>query len=367
VNILLGLTGSVATTLHDKLITELSKLGNVKVIITEHASCFLDGIDPLTSWTDNCEWQWEGEGWVRCNYEKDDPILHIDLTTWADVFVIAPCTANTVGKITHGICDNLLTSCVMAWGKYKRMVIAPAMNTRMWENRTLERNLKIIKDTLPNVTLVNPVSKVLACGEEGVGAMANITDIVAAVTARTKWCTPTRILTLNAIPINPHPGAFGYKRKNERHTGIDLYCKENHDSVYSVEDGVVVGIEKFTGAHDASPWWEDTWCILIEGPSGVVCYGEIQDPSSNFDVGYTVKQGEYLGCITRVIKKGREHPEITGWMPQMLHLELYPHGTTKASEGFSDKLIDPTPYILDAYRDFLKLVVTYDKYKPTDK
>jgi len=59
-------------------------------------------------------------------------VLHIDLAKWADIFVIAPCSANTLAKLAYGICDNLLTSVARAWDADRPLVIAPAMNTHMW-------------------------------------------------------------------------------------------------------------------------------------------------------------------------------------------------------------------------------------------
>ena len=76
------------------------------------------------------------------------------------------------------------------------------------------------------------------------------------------------------IPILPHPGAFGKKRKNHQHEGIDLYC-EKGDEVLAIEDGVVIKIKKFTGEHVGSNWWNNSWCVLVEGVTGVFNYGEI--------------------------------------------------------------------------------------------
>lgn len=61
-----------------------------------------------------------------------DPVLHIELRRWADVLVLAPLSANTMAKVAHGLCDNLLTSVVRAWDYAKPMIVAPAMNTYMW-------------------------------------------------------------------------------------------------------------------------------------------------------------------------------------------------------------------------------------------
>lgn len=166
------------------------------------------------------------------------------------------------------------------------------------------------------------------------------------------------------IPVNPHPCAFGYSRKNSKHTGIDLYTNLNA-KVHAVEDGIVVGIENFTGPSDNSPWWNDTKCILVKGASGVVCYGEVKVPHSLI-IGQKVSRRMTIGFIERVIKDGHDHYEIEGWRPTMLHLELYPHDTIKASHGFEEHLLnDPTELILNSFgRPHDTIKVTYDKYKP---
>lgn len=73
-----------------------------------------------------------------------------------------------------------------------------------------------------------------------------------------------------------HPGAFGAIRKYDIHTGVDLYVQQhNSNTVKAVEDGVVVSVVDFTGPAAESPWWNATKAILLEGKSGVVCYGEV--------------------------------------------------------------------------------------------
>lgn len=121
------------------------------------------------------------------------------------------------------------------------------------------------------------------------------------------------------LPKPGDAGYFGTVRSFDIHTGIDLYC-DNGDTVYAMEDGVVVGIECFTGENAGSPWWEDTWAILIEGKSGVIVYGEIV-VDSDLQVGDTVTEGQQVGNVKKVLKKDK------GVNPtSMLHLELMEHG-----------------------------------------
>jgi phosphopantothenoylcysteine decarboxylase len=106
-----------------------------------------------------------------------DTVLHIELRKWADVLVIAPLSANTLGKIANGLCDNLLTCVVRCWDPAKPMVLAPAMNTYMWENPFTARHLGVLKE-FPFMRIVPPVSKTLACKDTGVGALAEVEDIL---------------------------------------------------------------------------------------------------------------------------------------------------------------------------------------------
>lgn len=190
-NILLGLTGSVASVLSDKIYLGLNKIGETKVVATEKGSFFASNrninytaIPSEKYFADDKEWNWQKIG---------DPVQHIELADWADVLVIAPLSANTLAKMVHGICDNLLTCIWMAWDKKKPVVVAPAMNTRMWENRITQDNIRKLLslnsrlDTFfgcvidYHIHIIDPVEKKLACGSTGIGAMAPIETIVEAV------------------------------------------------------------------------------------------------------------------------------------------------------------------------------------------
>jgi len=143
------------------------------------------------------------------------------------------------------------------------------------------------------------------------------------------------------LPISDHPGAFGAVRTNHIHEGVDLYVPEG-TVVRAVEDGVVVAVKPFTGAIANLPWWEDTWVVMVEGPTGVVCYGEV---IACIDEGATVKAGDIVGCVKRVLKHDKGRPM------SMLHLELHAHGSRECPEwhettGKPDTLLDPTPHLL---------------------
>lgn len=148
------------------------------------------------------------------------------------------------------------------------------------------------------------------------------------------------------IPINLHVGAFGVKRKNHHHEGVDLYCPQGTE-VYAMEDGEVVMIENFTGPAAGSDWWNDTKAIHVEGESGVIVYGEVI-PCEQIKVGHKIKQGEMIANVEPVLKKDKGRPM------SMLHLELYKHGSRQTVEwhpmqdDVPEFLQDPTLLLIDA-------------------
>jgi phosphopantothenoylcysteine decarboxylase len=181
-NIVLGLTGSVATIVAPKLIAALSELGTVYPVATKCGLRFLDRAPhpiPCQIYKDEDEW----DAWDKIG----DPVLHIELRNKADVFVIAPLTANTLSKMANGISNNLLTCIFRALKRPANIVVAPAMNTEMWNDQTTHNHLNELDRRYnpvvgpPQFRVVPPVMKTLACGDTGIGAMAEIEDIVKAV------------------------------------------------------------------------------------------------------------------------------------------------------------------------------------------
>lgn len=152
------------------------------------------------------------------------------------------------------------------------------------------------------------------------------------------------------IPSGSHPGAFAAVRKYDIHTGVDLYVP-NPCLVYAVEPGLVVSIEEFTGPKAGSPWWLPTKAILIEGPSGVVCYGEV-DPVG-ISTGDCVEAGQILAYVAPVLPEEKSRPDIPGHSRFMLHFELYDYGTKETvwwnlDEYQPENLIDPTWLLMEA-------------------
>lgn len=118
------------------------------------------------------------------------------------------------------------------------------------------------------------------------------------------------------IPVGiNHPGSFGFVRKNHIHEGIDIYC-ELGDEVFSMEDGEIVKIIPFTGEIAGSPWWNNTYSILIKHQNYFINYGELI-PHKDLFVGQKISKGHILGHITPVLRKDKGRPM------NMLHLEAY--------------------------------------------
>ncbi|KAK8580904.1 hypothetical protein V6N13_143961 [Hibiscus sabdariffa] len=147
-----------------------SEWAEVKAVATKASLHFIDRASlpkDLKLYTDEEEWS----SWGKIG----DSVLHIDLRRWADIMVITPLSANTLGKIAGGLCDNLLTCVIRAWDYSKPMFVAPAMNTFMWSNPFTEKHLMTIDEL--GISLIPPVSKLLACGDYGNGAMAEPSQI----------------------------------------------------------------------------------------------------------------------------------------------------------------------------------------------
>ncbi len=162
--ILLGVSGGVSAYKAVDLVRRLRDEGsNVTVIMTEAAKNF---VTPLS-----LEVASQNKVYIDL---FDSPLSHITLTAKADIFVIAPATANTIGKFANGIADDLLSTCFLS---YKgKVVIAPSMNWRMYENSFFQDNLKKLLSR--GVVQIGPESGALACGERGIGKMADVSEIL---------------------------------------------------------------------------------------------------------------------------------------------------------------------------------------------
>ena len=166
-NILIGITGGIAAYKICELIRMYKKANaNVRVVLTPNALNFVTKLT-LQTLSNN-------EVYVE-NFEIDEyKPEHIALTE-ADIFVIAPASANTISKLANGICDNLLLSTACAFNR--PILIAPAMNTNMWNNPFVQENLSKLSNN--GYHILEPASGFLACGTTGTGRMREVDDIFA--------------------------------------------------------------------------------------------------------------------------------------------------------------------------------------------
>ena len=160
-NILLGVTGGIAAYKIANLASMLKKQGaNVKVIMTENACQF---ITPMTFETLTAQKVYTDTFDRNFEFKVD----HIELGKWADVFLIAPATANVIGKFANGIADDMLTTTALAMRC--PILVSPAMNTTMFENKVVKHN--IMKLRTYGMDIIMPASGHLACGDSGAGKM----------------------------------------------------------------------------------------------------------------------------------------------------------------------------------------------------
>lgn len=170
-NVVLGVTGGIAAYKTCELTSRLRKAGaQVYVIMTKHACEF---VAPLTFET------LSNHPVVTDTFARPETweVEHIALAKRADVFVIAPATANILAKMAHGIADDMLSTTVLA--TKAPVLVAPAMNTGMWENIATRENVKLLKQR--DVHFIGPEGGFLACGDTGAGRMSEPKDIFEAI------------------------------------------------------------------------------------------------------------------------------------------------------------------------------------------
>jgi len=172
-NILLGVSGGIAAYKVVDLAGKLTAAGaKVNTVMTENA-CRLIGPKSFEAVTCSAVFT------SLWNTLEEYKIGHIALVDWAGIVVVAPATANIIGKIANGICDDLLSTVLCAaWRliKSEAALLAPAMNDNMWNNPAVQRNVRTVKEM--GFQLIGPVEGRLACGAEGIGRMAEPQDIL---------------------------------------------------------------------------------------------------------------------------------------------------------------------------------------------
>ena len=197
-NILIAVSGSIAAYKAPDICRGLVNSGHkVKVVLSKGA---LEFVNPKV-------FNYLG---VENTYLPEDDfshkgVLHIELSKWLDSFVLVPASANTLAKLSHGECPDLLTSIFLSLEPSKIRVLYPAMNTFMYQNTITQENLNKLK-TLPKTYIIPPDSGVLACGDEGPGKMPDVRSIVEMVPTYTgKRSFKSVVITAGATLSNLDP------------------------------------------------------------------------------------------------------------------------------------------------------------------
>jgi len=169
-NVLVGVCAGIAAYKTCELVRLLVKDEySVKIVMTPDAANF---VTPLTFQT------LSGTGVYKdMFFDLESGVLkHISLSDWADICAVVPVTANTISKLAHGICDNLLTTVITALDKNKPVILAPAMNVNMWQNSIIQENVEKLK-RYEKFTVLETLKGELACGVTGYGRMMEPSDI----------------------------------------------------------------------------------------------------------------------------------------------------------------------------------------------
>lgn len=177
--VVIGVTGSIAAYKMANVVSMLVKLGaDVNVIMTRNAANFINPITFETLTGNKC---------LTDTFDRnfEFKVGHVGIAAKADIFLIAPATANIIGKIANGIADDMLSTTVMA--AKCPVLIAPAMNNNMYDNKTVQRNIRLLEEY--GYGIITPATGYLACGTTGTGKLANETTLVEHIVksiARTK-------------------------------------------------------------------------------------------------------------------------------------------------------------------------------------
>lgn len=177
-NIVLGITGSIAAYKAADLTSQLTKLGNhVHVVMTKAATEF---ITPLTL-------QILSRNPVLISLEDEKNSWkpgHIELADQADLFLVAPASADTLAQFAHGLAPDPLSAIYLAVPPTTPRILAPAMNGKMWLHPATQRNLAQLRQD--GVTIIEPAEGDLACGYQGIGRLAELTTILEALPMSTE-------------------------------------------------------------------------------------------------------------------------------------------------------------------------------------
>ncbi len=220
VRILLGVTGGVAAFKAIELARGLMAQGmQVQVVMTDSATRFITpaSFQALTGepvYTD----AWDSR--------IDNLMPHIELSRAADLILVAPATADFMAKVVHGLADDLLSTLCLA--REIPLLMAPAMNRQMWENRATQRNVALLADD--GVELLGPTSGAQACGETGLGRMIEPQEIIEATLAflAPKWLAGRKVLVTAGPTYEPIDPVRGITNRSSGKMGFEIARAARH-------------------------------------------------------------------------------------------------------------------------------------------
>ncbi len=254
--IVLGLTGGVACYKAAELCRALTKAGaSVQVVMTDAATHFITAVTmQALSGQRVFSSQWDPR--------VDNNMAHIDLTRDADAIMIAPCSADFMYKLAHGVCDDLLSTMCLARPRHVPLLIAPAMNVEMWQNPATQRNVQQLRDD--GIVLFGPAAGEQACGEVGLGRMLESAQLLEELIAsfQPKVLAGKRILitagpTFEAIdPVrgitNLSSGKMGYAvARAAREAGADVVLISGPTALATPYGVQRINVQSAQQMHDA--------------------------------------------------------------------------------------------------------------------
>ncbi|OWT41933.1 phosphopantothenoylcysteine decarboxylase [Cryptococcus neoformans Tu401-1] len=218
-------------------------------------------------WTDEDEWSdWKQVG---------EPILHIELRRWADLVVIAPCSADLLAKIAGGICDSLATSLLRALGPSTPVIVCPAMNTYMYQHRLTTRHLAVVQEDLGYLVSGPQGAGRLACGDDGPGKMTDWRDIVSLIEGFATMHQDRRAVVHSGHPLQESsdpplppptetPPTPGRPSKSSSAVGSSSVSTQDRAPAKAPSDDVLTGIADWRSmtnelGGDGTAWRRKWW------------------------------------------------------------------------------------------------------------
>ena len=267
--VVIGVTGGISVYKALDIVSTLKKHDvEIKVIMTESAKEF---VTPLA-------FQSLSQNMVITDMfaePKAWEIQHISLAQWADLMLIAPATANIIGKIANGIADDMLSTSIMA--TEAKVIFAPAMNTKMYENKIVQDNINKLKKY--GYSFIEPASGRLACGDIGKGKLANVSDIVERVLSELEekeqdllgkkvlvTAGPT-IAPLDPVRFitNKSTGKMGYAiAKEAKERGAEVILVSGPTNIPKIADINFISIKTNSEMKEAVLKYYDTADIVIK-------------------------------------------------------------------------------------------------------